>query len=222
MARPKGASKARTKKKILAAAQAHLEDVGPIAFSTRAVAREAGVSVAIVHHYYANRAGLLAAAIDETYARITALADRFRGTIRGGALDSPFWRTAAQIGFDFACANRAIIRALVTQAVNEGSLDAARQRSHEVPFMRSAGDALAAANGITPLQARLRLRSLVFLTARFAVASAKDLELHTGAADPAEQRALIIDHLHQTAVGYFPAGGSRKRVTQTGRFRAAS
>ncbi|QAY73474.1 TetR/AcrR family transcriptional regulator [Agromyces protaetiae] len=80
--RPKGSTAGETRARILEAAQAEFAALGYEAASLRGVARRAGVDASLVHHYFDDKSGLVAAVMD-----VPARPDRLIAEAVDGPLD---------------------------------------------------------------------------------------------------------------------------------------
>lgn len=63
----------RTRAAILAAAREMFAELGYAGATTRGIARKAGVDPALVHHYFTNKEGLFAAAMQETVSTVSVV-----------------------------------------------------------------------------------------------------------------------------------------------------
>jgi AcrR family transcriptional regulator len=189
MSRPVDADAQATKRSILEAALALLEESWPPP-STRAVARRAGVSVAIVHHYYGNKKGLMDACIDTMYAAVIEFASEFASKLRSESPPAQVIEEYARESYRFARRHRAVLRLLVLEVAELGGLDPVRKRLTEGPFLAMASDALASELAVPIPEARLRLQTVVSATARYATLSEEDLSKTTG--------VPVGDALHET------------------------
>ncbi len=199
MARPAGTDSTATRARILEEACQHLIEAGAVDFSARTVARSAGVSISVVYHYFGDREALINACIDTAYDDLRKSADELRDKLHDPAGLEDVWAKTATEGFRFAREHRELVRALNLLVFSKGRLDVGRRRTTEIPFLASAADLLAMTSGLERVEARLRLRSMIALVARYAISDLSELRELTGAADDAATLAAIESHLAATA-----------------------
>jgi AcrR family transcriptional regulator len=197
MSRPVNADAAATRQRILTAALGLFARQGGSA-SIRSISSEAGVSVAMVHHYFGSKDGLLDAVVEEMYTELSALQERLMPALLAGGSLEVVLSAAVREGFRFACEHRLAVRLLNRQVMAAGSLSADRRMRFQAPFLDLISAALAQ-TGRSPTDIRLSVQSVVMLLARYAVSAPEELAffVHDPAADPL---AAVEDHLVAVAV----------------------
>lgn len=197
MARPKHADAAVTRARILAAAGQAFAAGGVAGASVRRIAAAAGVSLAMIHHYFGSKAGLHEACLADMYARLDPLRDELLESIEPDSDLPALLERAVRTGFRFARRNQVAGRLLFREIAAQGQLDAARQERLQRPFLDAAAAALGRATGRPAAAMRLPLQSVVMLVARYAISSDGELDLFSGGAgDPV---AAAEDHLVRAA-----------------------
>ena len=179
MARPANADAAATRRRILASASRRFSEHGPDGASIREIARDASVSLAMVHHYYGSKDGLWSACVESMYAELLQMEAELEADLaRGGSLGELVER-AVRVGFRFARSHQLAVRLLLRSVVQAGELDRQKRESAQRPFLDRVSERIGAAVGRPAAELRLPLQSLVALTARFGVSSERELELVT-------------------------------------------
>jgi len=195
MARPPNADADATRRRILDAAGALFAARGAGRASVRHIAAEAGVSLAMIHHYFGSKDALYQACVDAMYVELDALqAELMAALVPGGSLAEIIER-AVRVGFRFARAHRIANRLLWRQVVEAGTLDAERRARYQEPFLKNLSLALAAASGRPAADWRLPVQSLTFLISRYALSEDSELAFFTGVVDPRGQLSAVEDHL---------------------------
>jgi len=166
MARPVNADAAKTRQRILEQALALFAQQGRAGSSVRRIASEAGVSLAMVHHYFGTKDGLYDACINLMYSEFALewprLAARF-------AEHHDFREALEEVieqGMEMGWRHRLSMRLLLRTVVTDGGLDEERRRRYQEPVLESLCASLATMLGGEPLDYRLRLQSLTFLVSR--------------------------------------------------------
>ncbi|MEM9068631.1 MAG: TetR/AcrR family transcriptional regulator [Myxococcota bacterium] len=202
MARPVGADRERTRQKILDAACDHLVDVGIIDFSTRKVAKHAGVSVSVVFHYFPTRRDLVNACIDTVYHHLESNGVTFRDSFHAASDPKELIRNTVRDGLRFAQTNRKFLRALIILAMTDGITH--REKSTQT-FLTAVASHVAKTVDIAPHEARLRVQSLIYLVARYAANATPQLESLTETPDTDAQQIRVETHLTDLAVSLLTA-----------------
>ncbi len=196
MPRPKNADAEATRRRILEAACDVLVEQGPSGLSSRAVARRADVSPALVNHYFTDRDGLVATVLDTVYRGIHGIADDLFAELTSGARVEDIIEEATLRLYRHARAHRPYVRVIVSNAVITGALDAQRQERTETPLFAAAARLFSGMSPHNALHMRLALKSVVMLIARYAAFSDQELEALT---ESSESPALAIEaHLVST------------------------
>jgi AcrR family transcriptional regulator len=170
----------------------------------REIASQAGVSLAMVHHYFGNKDGLYAACVDSMYEELDAMRAHVTAEIAqsgvGGDAGGPRTTVEAIVertvrsGFRFAREHQPAMRLLLRSVVEAGELDAERRHRFQMPVLAQASELLAAANGRPAHELRLAVQSVVFLLARYAIGTADDLARIAGT-EREHACAAVEDHL---------------------------
>jgi AcrR family transcriptional regulator len=211
MGRPRNADPSATKRRILTAAEAELEEVGALDLSTRAVARRAGVGVATVHSHFVDRQGLLDALIDQSYARLATAALSLRDDMRG-AEPADIVEQAVRTGFRFGREHQTQMRALQVQVAANGGLDPRRQRGTQLPFLASIAAVLAPQLGLPLETVRLRMQSFQFVIGRWCLSSDDELRKLVGHDDIDVCVRRVEDHLVELAQSLLTSPGVALRA----------
>ena len=200
MARPVNADAAATRQRILQRALALFATRGRAGSSIRHIASEAGVSLAMVHHYFGNKDGLYEACIDLMYSEFAIEWPR----IASGFAEQPDFGTALQEvieqGMELGWRHRLSMRLLLRSVVTDGGLDDERRRRYQEPVLERLCEALASRLGGAPSDFRLPLQSLTFLVSRYAVSSDDELLFLTQVTELEEAQLAIKRHLFRASV----------------------
>lgn len=197
MARPVNANADATRRRILTSAVRLFAESGPSGASIRNIARGADVSLAMVHHYFGTKDDLLNACIDSMYERLGALRRELEGALAEGGDLREIVDRAVRVCFRFAKSEQLAVRLLLRTVAEHGELDAQRRDAVQGPFLTQVSELLGQALGRPARELRLPLQSVVMLTARYAVSSARELELICGAGVAAD--STVEDHLVEVA-----------------------
>lgn len=168
MARPKDADPAATRRHILQCACDLLANSDE-AFSLRAVARSADVSIGALQYHFADKQTLIDACIDTVYDTFKELAPTMGAKLASAKSSEEFLDQAVRFGFRYSRENQPFIRILEASIVKNGGLDLTRHKSVQEPFLRAASQLLAANVSNPPGDMELRLNSVVTLIGRYAI-----------------------------------------------------
>jgi len=193
MARPVNADAAATKQRILESATLFFSEKGKKS-SVRDIAKGAGVSLAMVHHYFGSKDDLYGACIDAMYEELAELRGHLTEALAASSVET-ILDDAVRSVFRFARERRTTMRLLMRRVVSRGALDEGRADAFLLPFLDQASALVAAKTGRDPASLRLPLQSLVFLNGRYAIAEDSELLLVTGVADAAAALQAVEDHL---------------------------
>jgi AcrR family transcriptional regulator len=210
MARPLHADSEATQKRMLDAAVTLFAERGASGTSVRDVAGAAGVSLAMVSHYFGSKDELYDACIEATYAELSAMKEELAAELLGKAPMRELVARAVVTSFRFARKHRTAVRLLVRAAVSTGELNPKGRR-----LLLEALDLVSAALSETldrpRSELRLPLQSVVFLVARYAAQGESDMATVVGI--PARDRRALLEavetHLVHVALDLF---GLSKRV----------
>ena len=197
MGRPINADAAATRQRILESATVLFAEQGAKS-SIREIAKGAGVSLAMVHHYFGSKDELYGSCVDAMYVELAELREHLAkelATARG----TNVFEKAVREGFRFARAHQSAMRLMLRRVVARGALDEGRAEEFLVPFLDQASAIVASLTGRSASALRLPLQSLVFLNGRYAIADAEELKLVTGAATERDALAAVEDHLVEHA-----------------------
>lgn len=197
MARPVNANATETKTRILETAARLFAEQGQGQVSIRHIAKEAGVSLAMVHHYFGSKAELYEACIEAMYVELSALREALVEQAMAGGSASELIDRAVRTGFRFARAHQSAVRLVMRQVVDQGMLEETRQSSVQRPFLAQASGALGAMLGREPEPLRLVIQSLNFIVVRYALSRIEELTLFTNVATRRHAVALarVEEHL---------------------------
>jgi len=193
MARPVNADASATKQRILESATLFFSEKGKKS-SVRDIARGAGVSLGMVHHYFGSKDDLYGACIDAMYEELAELRAHLTEALGASSVET-ILEDAVRSVFRFARERRTTMRLMMRRVVSRGALDEGRADTFLLPFLEQASALVAAKTGRDPASLRLPLQSLVFLNGRYAIADTNELMLVTGAADPVAALQAVEDHL---------------------------
>jgi AcrR family transcriptional regulator len=198
MARPLHADAEATRGRILQSARALFADVGLDGASVRDVAAGAGVSLAMVHHYFGSKDELYATCIDTVYDELTGMRGELERELSAAGTAAEIIERAVVTMVRFAREHQIAVRLLIRTSVVSGDLPA-RGRELLASYLDVASHGLGHLAGRRPSELRLPLQSIVFLVARFAVQSESELALVAGGA-PSAVHARVERHLVDTAL----------------------
>ncbi len=107
--------------------------------------RGAGVSLAMVHHYFGSKEGLYDACIAAMLDELSKLGGELRGalaTVEGSP--EALFAKAVRVGFRFARDHRMAVRLLQRSIVDAGEVDAKIREGYVLPFLANTSEALGA------------------------------------------------------------------------------
>lgn len=228
MARPLHADAAATRERILRSSFELFSTRGPGSVTMRQIAGRAGVSLAMLPHYFGSKAELYRACVD-------AMAEELRGLRRALA---PAFAEASDLhqaieiavrkAYEFARSHRRAVQLLMRTVVDTGELDPVHRDQVLLPFLDQ-GAAILAPLLHKPVEAtRLALLSVNYLVIRFALNSVEEsahLTRREGATVE-EVDASVADHLVAAArallLGALPGPASRGAPSSIKRARRRS
>jgi AcrR family transcriptional regulator len=199
MARRKSDDPAVVHDAVLAAATALLDEVGPGDLSLRAVARRAEVAVGTVQYYFADKDALLQAVLDRPYGDIHKITADAAAWVAGGASPAELLERFVRSGYEIALAHRIPVRLHQLMILERGSMGA-RRRAEEALALDAAARH-AAWFGVSPLQARLAIKTLLFAIGRYVASTDEDLRRIVDAGPEVAMATVhdqIVAHLTQT------------------------
>jgi AcrR family transcriptional regulator len=189
MGRPINADADATRARILHSALELFSAHGIDGASIREVAKGAGVSLAMVHHYFGSKDDLHRAVIESMYAELATMREMLLEAIAGSSSIEALIETAVTGGYRFARTHVTEVRLMLRDAVLMGELPAGGRESLE-PFLELASERLAPLVARPARALRLPLQSIVFLVARYAVQSDEESAVVTGESAKAAPRAI--------------------------------
>ena len=196
MARPVNADAAATRSRILTAALALFAERGERA-SVRLIAGQAGVSVAMVHHYFGSKDALLDACVEAMYVELSALQDRLMPVLLTGESIETLLPRAVREGFRFACEHRLAVRLLNRQVIDAGTLSRDRRLRFQKPFLELVTAGFAQ-TGLTATEIRLSVQTVVMLLVRYAISEPEELAFFVD--DPSQEPLAAVEaHLVDVA-----------------------
>jgi AcrR family transcriptional regulator len=179
---------------ILAAARARYAEAEPASVSMRQVARDAGVSVALVYHYFSDKSALYDACLEGLYEEVAELAREGYGLFAAGGDLSAALDEIVRRSFRFASENHPWVSMLQRAVTERGGLDSQRREQFQKPFLTVAAQAASMATGRPEREMRLALQSVVLLIVRHSLSSPEEREAFVGEGvdDPT---SVVEDHL---------------------------
>lgn len=213
MARPVNADADATRQRMLGAAVQLFAERGLGSTSVRDVAGAAGVSLAMVHHYFGSKDDLYDACIDATYAELSAMKGALALELASDAPLGELFARAVVTSYRFAREHRLAVRLLVRAAVSSGELHP-RGRKLLLEALDVVSTAVGARLDRPPSELRLPLQSVVFLVARYAAQDEAETAAVVGVPvrEKRQAREAVEGHLVRLALDVFglpPARGSR-------------
>ena len=193
MPRPINADAQATQRKILSSASDLFAQRGRAGASVRDIARGAGVSLAMVHHYFGSKDGLYEACVESMLDELEQLAVKLPVELAGaGATPEAVLERAVRVGYRFARDHRGAVRLLQRSIIDAGEVDTRVRAGRMVPFLDAVSTTLGQLTGRPAAALRLPLQSGVFLVVRYAIANERELsDIAYGLAlpSPPEQRS---------------------------------
>lgn len=207
MARPVNADANATRGRILSSALDLFADAGMTGVTTREVAAAAGVSLAMIHHYFGNKEGLYRACLESMHDELSGLGVELKASLVEGSVEPvAILERAVRIGFHFARGHKAAVRLMQRAIVDAGEMDPQIRTKRLLPFLDQISDALAAITGRPVARLRLAIQSTIFLVVRYAISHDHELAIiaDVPAAHPSTASAaalvLIENHLVEASL----------------------
>jgi AcrR family transcriptional regulator len=212
MARPVNADADATKKRILESAVTLFAERGMGSTSVRDVAGAAGVSLAMVSHYFGGKDALYDACVDAMYAELSAMSGALSAELASDASLEELFARAVVASYRFAREHRRAVRLLIQAAASSGELNP-RGRELLLGALDVVAGAVGARVGRPPRELRLPLQSVVFLVARYAAQDEGELADVVGVPPREKHRAqaAVEAHLVRVAVDLFGLGEKKKK-----------
>jgi AcrR family transcriptional regulator len=181
MARPVNADAGATRARILEAAAGRFSDAGERGASIRDIAREAGVSLAMVHHYFGSKDQLYAACVEAMYVELEGLRDELLAAVAAGGDAAALVDRAVVTCFRFARSHRPALKLVMRVVVDTGEVPPDRRDAFLLPFLDQASLWLTPA-GAEPARTRVAVQAVTFAVVRFALSTDAELRAVLGAA----------------------------------------
>ncbi len=199
MARPPAEG---TKRRIREAAAELFARHGVGRTTVREIAAAADVNVAMVSHHFGGKEPLYRACLEAMYAELDGMQAQLLTALAEHDDLGRAVREAVIGGYRYACVHRPAARLVMRHVIDTGGVPQKRRDTLLVPFLDAASRPLARRTGRSEAELRTILMSLMFLTTRYALASADELAAVIGRpdADATEVQATIADRLAQQAV----------------------
>ena len=170
--------------------------------TVREIAAAADVNVAMVSHHFGGKEPLYRACLEAMYAELDGMQAQLLTALAEHDDLGRAVREAVIGGYRYACVHRPAARLVMRHVIDTGGVPQKRRDTLLVPFLDAASRPLARRTGRSEAELRTILMSLMFLTTRYALASADELAAVIGRpdADATEVQATIADRLAQQAV----------------------
>ena len=200
MPRPKGANGKNTKKRILRSASALFAKRGVGKTSTREIGRAAGVSLAMIHHYYGSKEALYRSCVAEMDAELSTLKESLSAVLAPGRPLPESIDTVVRTCFRFARAHQDAVRLTLREAIDENQHPNERRETLLLPFLDEGASLLTLLLGRSTADLRATLLSLNYLVVRYALTSERELRLTlTEGVDDGDILKTVENHLVLTA-----------------------
>lgn len=181
MARPVNADAQATQTRILTTAYDLFASRGMDGASIRDIAKGAGVSLAMVHHYFGSKQGLYEACIGAMLKELGGLRSELESDLARGELPpQTVLAEGIRSGFRYARQHRTAVRLLQRSLVDTGELDTKVREENLLPFLDMIADVLSSLTGRPARMLRLPVQSTVFLIVRFAITSEREIAALAG------------------------------------------
>jgi AcrR family transcriptional regulator len=207
MARPVNADAGATRARILSCASGLFADRGAGQTSVRAIAHEAEVSLAMIHHYFGSKDELYQACVESMYLELSGLKtsllqlipQALDASLDRHSRESQFIEAIVRGGWQFAIVHRSALRLVMRNVIDEGEVPLARQEAFLLPLLDQAG-AIFVEGTQRPLGLiRASLQGLIFMLVRYALSNDSELMTVTQAQSSQDALAQIENHLVQMA-----------------------
>jgi len=193
MARPIHADATATRLGILSSAARLFSERGVGRSSIRDIAREAGVSLATVHHYFGSKEGLYEACIDAMYAELEELRDELQPLFLAGAGSETVLAKVVRATFRFGRSHHLALRLVMREVLDTGEMREHRRNRYMVPYLRDGASLLEAVmGGGIPEDIRLVLQSISHLVVRYSLTSSRELAVVCGLVNTVEDSTEAV------------------------------
>lgn len=198
MARVAGANAEVTRSRILDSASEQFASAGLAGVSVRDIARHAGVSLGMVHHYFGSKDELYATCIDSMYAELSAMRAELMLELQDTSSLEQLIADSVRVAFHFARAHQTSLRLLMRNVVEDGGLAPERQSALQLPFLGEMSEQLERQTGRPATELRLSIQSITFLIARYAISSEQELRALSNLAGQSSQSVVTAIEVHLT------------------------
>ena len=200
MARPTNANAEETRARILNVASELFARNGEDGVSVRTIARESGLSVAMVNHYFGSKHGLYEACIDQMYIELNRL--RRSGPFAPGMAAVQQWRPVLMMVLHVARAHRHTVTLLLRQVLDHGAVNPDRFARDVLPSLNSVVEVLEPHSHLTGSELRFAVQGVVHALTRFSLASFDELRaiLDLPEADDEGVFQATAEHFAQFAI----------------------
>ena len=199
MARPVAADAEATKARILAAGIYQVSLRGIDGTTIRDIAAEARVSLATVLHYFVSKDSLYGAVVETMDRKLGTLKNALMASATPGQNPTEMLSSMVRQSWCFALEHRVAHRVVLRAVLDHGGMPDERIERFVRPSLDDAEDLLVPLLGVTGLQARLALQTLIMTAARYALCGDNELCLITRAPTITAAHDAIGDHLVDVA-----------------------
>lgn len=188
----------------------------------RDIARSAGVSLGMVHHYFGSKDELYQACVESMYEELHNMRAELMSQLKTASSVEQLMSEAVRVSFHFAREHQTSIRLLMRTVVEHGELGPVQQQALQLPFLEEISGALANATGKSLTELRLAAQSTTFLVSRYALSSDHELRVLTGLPKGSFKAVLaeVENHLARAALALLglpqPNGGPMTQLAATG------
>ena len=200
MARPTNANAEETRARILNVASELFARNGEDGVSVRTIARESGLSVAMVNHYFGSKHGLYEACIDQMYIELDRLPTS--GPFAPGMATVQQWRPVLMMVLHVSRAHRHTVTLLLRQVLDHGAVDPERFARDVLPSLNAVVDVLEAHSHLTGPDLRFAAQGVVHALTRFSLASFNELRAILDMPDASDDAVFnaTSEHFAQFAI----------------------
>jgi AcrR family transcriptional regulator len=175
--------------------------------SIRAIAHEAQVSLAMIHHYFGSKDELYQACVESMYVELGGLRtsllklipEALDASLEREQREARFIDAIVRAGWRFSRQHRSAMRLVMRDVIDQGEVPLARQQAFLLPFLEQAGNLFAEGTQRPVSLIRTSLQGLVFMLVRYCLSNDEELMLVTLAPNPSEALIQIENHLVQIA-----------------------
>jgi TetR/AcrR family transcriptional regulator, regulator of cefoperazone and chloramphenicol sensitivity len=179
-----------TRRRLVDAAIGQFARFGFHGASSRELAKEARVNVAIVNYHFESKQGLYDAAVDEVYRRLRQRAAEVLLATAPRDLETLLERL-----YHAARQERDGVRLLVRQVIDHGRLTERTETSHFLPELQASTQLAADQLGCSVEQARTALVAVTYLVSRYVVQDDQSLVVAFGVKSAKQAHARVVTTL---------------------------